>query len=121
MDGDTSKIPSSVEIARLRQGKEEHWFWFAGSLLETVAGVRNGWGQEKYFIKDIAQAEDTKGRAMEPLQVKHLPCYFMIITSTNGLKGTTMVGTKEFQVEKWASTARRHQVSREEVDGQRKV
>ena len=64
LDGDTSQIPSSVEIARLRQGKEEHWFWFAGSLLETVAGVRNGWGQEKYFIEDIAQAKDTKGRTM---------------------------------------------------------
>lgn len=64
MDGDTSKIPSSAELARLRQGKDEHWFWFAGTLLETVAGVRNGWGQEKYFIHDIAQAKDTKGRTM---------------------------------------------------------
>ena len=64
LNGDISKLPTVHELGRLRQGKHEYWFWFGGTLLEMVAGVHNGWGQEKFFIENIIHATESKGQPM---------------------------------------------------------
>jgi len=63
LKGEPELLPTVQELCLLRQGSNEVFFWFAGNLLESVTGINNAWGAEKYFIESMTTATDGKGNS----------------------------------------------------------